>query len=339
MKLKIALYTLLLLLISGFLIAPNFVGAQVSSSTAITVSPVSFDLGVNPGSTETNVIKVTNTSDGELQLETKVENIVGADDQGQVTLSPEETEFSISSWVTTTPSKFSLKAKETKTISFTIKVPSNAEPGGHYGSILVGTIASNDPSTGSGSAIVQRVGSLILARVAGTAKESGLVSNFYPKNLVGDYETVTSEDNSTTYYIARQERFDQESEKHYFNKGPVAFNLTFKNNGNVHFRPSGFVTIQNIFGKKVTELAIEPRNVFPGVERDITVIMPQINLWGGYYRAQLVGVYGQGNQSLTATTTFWAFPWLAAAIIAAILVFVIFARKRLIKVIRVLIKG
>ncbi|QQG49935.1 MAG: DUF916 domain-containing protein [Candidatus Berkelbacteria bacterium] len=337
MKLKFILLLLIAFLLGSLFAVPGLTSAQ--STTAIAVSPVSFDFGVNPGATETNVLKVTNTSAAELQLEARIENIVGADDRGQVTLTEEETEFSLTKWVTASPSRFTLKAKETRTISFTIKVPANAEPGGHYGSILIGTVASSDPGASTGSSIVQRVGSLLLVRVAGTAKESALATKFYPKNLAGNWEAITSDDKTTTYYIAKEEDFSKEAEKHYFNAGPVAFNLTFKNSGNVHFRPSGFVTIYNIFGKKVQELSIEPRNVFPGVERDLTVIWPQSKLWGGYYRAQLLAVYGQSNQTISATTTFWAFPWVAAVIIGTLLVFIIVARKRLFKVVKVLIRG
>lgn len=319
------------------LFASTALPSLAQDAVRITVSPPSFDFGLNPGSSETNVIKVLNPSDADVDLEVRVENIRGANELGQVQLTEEETEFSLSSWVTTSPNRFKLSSGESRTVSFTINVPANAEPGGHYGSILIGTVAAEGTATGSQT--VQRVGSLLLVRVAGQANEKAIVTAFSPKTFVGDWEEVKSSDNTTTFYIARQEDLDKESVSSYFNKGPVAFDLRFKNNGNVHIQPAGFVSIYNIFGKKVAELAIEPKNVFPGVDRRVTVIWPEKNLWGGYYKAQLVAVYGQTNQPLSSTATFWAFPLIPAVILGAAILFIVVARKRLVKVIRVLVKG
>ncbi|MEX1051799.1 MAG: DUF916 domain-containing protein [Patescibacteria group bacterium] len=326
-----------LLLVLPVILATTVSGVNAQDSVRITISPTSFDFGLNPGAIETNVIKVTNPSQSDLELEVDVENIIGADELGKIQLSEEETEFSLSSWVTFTPERFRLKAGENRTVSYTIRVPANAEPGGHYGSILVGTIAAEGTATGSQT--VQRLGSLLLVRVAGQANEKAVTANFSPKTFVGEWEEIKSSDNTTTFYIPRQEMLDEEKASTYFNNGPIAFDLRIKNNGNVHIRPSGFVTIYNIFGKKVAELAIEPKNVFPGVERQLTVLWPQKKHWGIYYKVQLVAVYGQSNQPLTSTTAFWAFPMIPAIVIGALLVFIIVARKRLVKVIRVLIKG
>ncbi len=336
---KIGKVSVFLITVLGLLAlsVSNALPSFAQESVSLTVSPPSFDFGLNPGVSESNVIKVINPSNVEVELEARVENILGTTDIGQVRFTEEETEFSLSSWVTVSPSRFRLKAGESKTISFTIKVPANAEPGGHYGSILIGTIAAE--GGGTGSAIVQRVGSLLLVRVSGKANETAAMAGFTTKTFVGAWDEIKSQDNTTTYFIPKEEKNDLEKPVSYFSKGPVAFDLAIKNNGNVHIRPVGFVTIYNMFGKKVTQLAIEPRNVFPGVERKITVLWPKTNLWGGYYKAQLVAVYGQGNQSLTSTTTFWAFPLIPSILIAAFIIFVIVARKRLAKVIRVLLKG
>ncbi len=325
-----ALLTLPLLLIGAY-------PATAQDSVRITVSPPSFDFGLNPGASETNVIKVINPSTVDVELEVKTENIRGANELGQVQLTEEETEFSLSTWVTASPSRFRLKAGESRTVSFTINVPANAEPGGHYGSILVGTVAAEGTATGSQT--VQRIGSLLLVRVAGQANEDAIVTSFAPKTFVGEWEEIKSSDNTTNFYIPRGEKLEEEAPASYFSSGPVAFDLRFKNNGNIHVQPSGFVTIYNVFGKKVAELAVEPKNVFPGVERRLTVLWPEKKLWGGFYTAKLVAVYGQSNQPLTSETSFWAFPLIPAIVIAAALLFVIFARKRLAKVIRVLIKG
>lgn len=312
--------------------------AHAQDATKLTVSPASFDFGLNPGTTESNILKVTNASDSEVSLETRVENILGADENGRVQLTEKETEFSISSWVTVSPSRFTLKARESRTVTFTIKVPAKAEPGGHYGSILIGTVASTNPDL-TGSSIVQRVGSLLLVRVAGEARELGSVSSFTVKPYSGDWDEQRSSDNTTTFLVPDAQQLAKEKEKGYFSSGPIAFSLIFKNSGNVHFQPQGFIRVTNIFGKTVAQLPIFPRNIFPGVERESATLWNTGRLWGGYYKAELVGLYGQKNQVLSATTTFWAFPQTAAISIGVALLLVIVLRKRLAKVIKVLIKG
>lgn len=325
--------------IGGLLAAAIFVqAAAAQQASRLSVSPVTFELNADPGDTLTNQVKVTNLSDAELQLETRVENIAGTGQQGQVKLTEESTTYSLSTWVTTTPARFTVKAKQSQTIDFTIKVPANAEPGGHYGSLLVGTIASDKPD-GTGAAVAQRIGSLLLVKVSGNAKEQARLSHFIAKSFTGETEESTTPDGKTKVIVPKNRTSLGAKGDLYIQKGPVAFDIMLENSGNVHFRPAGFVTISNIFGKKVAELPIEQRNVFPGSERQLTVVWPKANLWGGFYKAQLLAVYGSNNQQLTADTSFWAFPLTAAIAIVVVLLILIFARRRIAKVIKVLVKG
>jgi hypothetical protein len=306
-------------------------------ATKLSISPVTFELNANPGDTLTNEIKVTNLSDANLELDTHVENISGASEQGQVQLTEEETQFSLSSWVTTSPSTLTLAPKEVKTVNYTIKVPKNAEPGGHYGSILVGTIASDKLNT-TGAAVAQRVGSLLLVRVSGDAKELAQVNRFQTKTFSGTFDGIATTDNKKIF-VSRDENFSQETHKTYYQNGPIAFDLLIQNRGNIHVKPAGFVSIYNIFNKKIADLPIDSRNVFPGGQRRITVIWPKKQLWGVYYRAQFAAVYGDTHQPLTASTTFWAFPLWAAITLLVLLVIFFILRKRLSKAIRILMRG
>lgn len=327
-----------LLLALGLVFVFQASSVLAEEQSQLTVSPVTFELTADPGNTLENDLKVTNNSSSELQLEAKVENITGTGSEGQVRLSEEAGEFALSSWVTATPDKLTLAPGEVKKIHFAIKVPKNAEPGGHYGSILVGTVASSD-FTGSGAAVVQKIGAIVLVRVSGQARELGSISSIEVKNYVGKWEEKTLADGQTKLYLPSEEKTGQERVKNYFSQGPLAFDLTFDNAGNVHYKPSGFVTIYNLFGRKVDQQAIDGRNVFPGNERKITVLWPKSKLWGIRYRAQAVALYGTANQSITAETSFWAFPWWAASAGTVILIFLILLRQRLRLAIRALLKG
>lgn len=317
-------------------VLPTKVWAQ--QSTKLSVSPVTFELTANPGDTLTNQIKVTNLSDSEILLETKVENIAGTGERGQVQLTAEETEFSLSKWITVETSKFTLNPKEVRSLTFTIRVPANAEPGGHYGTLLVGTIASaTSGSTGVGFG--QKIGSLLLVKVSGQTNENAVIKSFAPKPYVGEWEERVTTDGKTKILVPKTDILSTTPTQKYFNTGPIAFDLALSNLGNVHIKPSGFVTIYNVFHRKIAELPIDQRNVFPGSDRQIAVIWPQAKLWGGYYRAEATAVYGSTNQPLTSSVSFWAFPKMAAISIALVLLLIIVLRKRLVHAVKVLIRG
>ncbi len=306
--------------------------------TKLTISPVTFELSANPGDTLTNQIKVTNVSPSALQLETRIENIARTDEQGQVELTEEATSYAISTWVSTNPQKITVGPREEKIINFTIQVPTNAEPGGHYGTLLVGTVAGD--INGSGASIVQRIGSLLLVRVSGEANELALVTNFSSKQYSGRWEEVLGVDGKSKVLRPKGEKVEEEKARKYYQNGPLAFDVKFHNNGNAHIKPIGFITIYNIFNRKIGEVPLDAHNVFPGADRRITSIWPQQKLWGIYYRAKLVAIYGaNNNKTLSADTTFWAFPLWAAITLGTGVILLLVLRKRLLRALRILIRG
>ncbi len=335
---RLTLFTLSALFLAALVLIRPTTTAFAQETTRLSVAPVTFELSADPGQTLTNQIKVINTSDSALQLETKVENISGTGDRGQVELTEEETDFSLSSWIKTDPSSFTLAPKETKNVSFTITVPKNAEPGGHYGTILVGTIAADKPDT-TGAVIAQRLGSLVLVKVSGEIDEQAAVSRFQTKTFSGEWEERLATDGKTKILAPKGERLDKERQLRYFDQGPIAFDIGVNNSGNIHVKPVGYVTIYNLFNQKVAELPLDPRNIFPENDRRLTVIWPVKRLWGVYYRAQLAALYGTTNQPLIAQTTFWSFPMLAAIGLGALLLIIFLVRHRLYRVIDLLFTG
>ncbi len=316
------------------------IGQPVSAATTqgITVSPPTYELSANPGDTLSNTIRVTNESDAAVTLTASAQDFTVAGTEGSVKVADDAKTNAFASWFSFTTTQIPLAAKSSALVPFTIRVPKNAEPGGHFATVLFNPVVAAS-SNSTGASVIQRVGSLILMKVSGAVTEAGSIKSFRTKNFIGDWQTVTGSDGKTKIYVASGEDLNNEKPKSYFNQGPIAFDLVFKNSGNVHFKPAGTVTIYDIFGRKVDQVALDPRNVFPGGERRISVIWPTKSLWGGYYRAQVAAVYGSQNKILTAETVFWAFPlWvLIMAIVILVLLFVL--RKRLASAARVLIKG
>jgi len=275
---------------------------------AIAISPLTFELTASPGDVIQNKIKVSNPGNTPILVSMEAEDFSAVGETGSVVVQEQNNDtFSLASWVTLSERKFTLAPKETKIVDFTITIPLDGEPGGHYGSILS---AASPPDFVAGSGISQKVGALVLLSVAGDVRETLQVKEF--------------------------------SAPAFLEKPPVDFLLRFVNIGTVHIRPRGFISITNMFGKKEVDLAFPQRNVLPGSIRKINVKWdPEFAI--GKYTATLVANYGTYNSPLAAVVSFWVFPWkivlLIFIIIIIVLMILIRSRRRLRLALRVLIKG
>jgi hypothetical protein len=315
------------------------VQAAEISTVGTTVSPTSMEITADPGQVIKRTIKVSNSSDGELSYLASVADFAVQGSEGSVTLNDNPQENSTSKWFKLETTSFKLGRKQTREISYTINVPRNAEPGGHFAALLFQPLLPNQDIDGSGAQFKQRVGSLVLIRISGQVIEKASAVSLTPKTFVGSWNEVLASDGKTKVLVAKDEKLAEEKYKRFFFNGPIAFDLLIKNEGNVHLKPAGTVTITNMFGQKEAELAIEPQNVFPGGQRRTTVIWPNKMPWGLFYKAKLAAIYGNQNQTLATETWFFAFPLWVLILILIILILVIIARKRLKRVMRILIKG
>ncbi|KPJ56953.1 hypothetical protein AMJ49_03510 [Parcubacteria bacterium DG_74_2] len=294
---------LLILIFGGLILAPA-IFAQVS----IGISPLVFEITGNPGDVIENQVKIYNPSDVTISIRMTVEDIAPTGEAGHVVVEPAETEtYSIAKWTKSEPEEFVLKPKEEKWVKFTISIPENAEPGGHYGTIVAGSTQVVGGGI-TGAVIVPRVGTLVLLVVPGQMEESLIVKDLTaPK---------------------------------YSEYGPINFAIRFENEGTVHVKPKGQIVITNWLGKKVGSIPFPERNVLPEAIRKFEASWDKKWLWAGRYTATLTGSYGMNNLLLTPTViTFWAFPWKIGLVILAIIVFIILSRKRWLAAFKILIKG
>lgn len=152
-------------------------------------------------------------------------------------------------------------------------VPTNADPGSHWGAL----VAITAPVEGGGGAAVQvRTGVILLVRVLGDAKEKLTLDSFAVP------------------------RFAEAP--------PIAIEARFKNEGTVHEAPAGDIEVRNMFGWLVATSTLPVRNVLPGAIRKIETAVGD-GLWLGRYTVSLSARYGDGNEELKVTATLWAVPW------------------------------
>jgi hypothetical protein len=251
-----------------------------SSSAAMAVSPPLFELNANPGQTLEHEIRVDNLTDQPLRLTVDRRDFTAQGEEGQVDLKNSDAEpndsYSLSAWINTNPTEATLQPRASQVFKFSVAVPLNAEPGGHFGSIIFKTDAK-PVEGGTGAAIAQEVGSLLLVKVAGDIEEKATIASF-------------------------------STGKSLWEGAPITFVSRIENQGNVFFKPRGTITITNTFGREVAKLQLDERNVLPESIRRLTnEWKPRLTM--GHYTATLAVTYGSNNQVITSTTQFYIIPY------------------------------
>lgn len=258
------------LIFSALLLAFSSKTYAQADGRSITILPPKFELFANPSDVVSERIRIRNDSSFPVTYAIVVEDFTSSGEEGHVVLEEDGTDnsYSLATWIEPQVKEIVLQPNEEQSVGFNINVPRDAEPGGHYASIL---FQSSGSTTAGGASVTQRIGSLILLKVTGNVDE-----------------------------IAEIESFDAPARSQ---KGPVTFSLRIKNDGNVHLRPKGTIIITNLFGKKVAEFPLMGANVLPGSTRKMNTDWEKTNLLGSY-TATLVATYGQQSLPLTAATRF-----------------------------------
>jgi len=319
MKKIFSLLTLALVL--GFLSVP------LVSADGLTITPPKFEYTVDPGETLNGIVKLTNGGETLLSLTSDVQDFVAGNETGTPSfVSDADNSISLRSWITVNDNQpVVLEAGEKKEIPFTINIPNEAEPGGHYGAIFF------QPPAGEGQvAVVQKIGALVLIRVSGEIREEGNLNYF------------------GTYAGEKSDKILEELAKtSFFENFPVSFAIRFENTGNTHVKPTGKIELYN-FGQKLSSVGVETILNPQGVVIDQTIVdyLPvndgrgnslansfrrfdttfqgeaywyrnddgtkEIRYRGlpmGYYSAKLTLDYGSGNETITRDISFIVLPW------------------------------
>lgn len=247
----------------------------VSSITAI---PPRLELKANPGETIKSTLKVRNDSEVSQNYTIFIDDFIVDDLYGTpIPISSTiSNKWSLKKWITA-PDMVPVDSNDTQVINITIKVPSNALPGGHYAMITYMPNADVKPGELKKTAAIigQRVGSLIYVTVGGTIVENANVTSFTAPKFT--------------------------------EKGPVEITGSIENLSDVHVSPKGSITISNLLNQEITKIPLQVGNIFPGNSKLFTSSWNQ--KWGyGRYKADLNLVYGSKDSMLYSTIFFWLFP-------------------------------
>lgn len=261
------------------------------------VSPGKVEIELNPGEEKTVNLEIFNNLGEKKTFQIEVEDVAGSEDPEKtvVLLGDDKGPYSLKDYIVTNSQTVSLENGERKNFPVTVKIPADAEPGGLYGSVLVGTVSNSDQN--GGSSIVSRLGSLFFVKVSGPVNEKGSLKEFSKKN------------NSVM-----------------FRSEPIEFRILYENSGSVHLNPYGEIRIKNIIGEEVGSLWIDPWYALPDSVRSREVKWETPFLFGRY--TAIVSI-NRGYDDIidTAHITFWVLPWKVLLIVFVLITIAIAALR------------
>lgn len=283
--------------------------AQATNATAaqgLQVSPTTYLLNADPGKTYALDLKVFNVTMSNLVYTSSVDDFKAKDETGVPAISVDTTlpaTASVRTWISSIP-KFTLSAHETNSITATVSVPLNAEPGGHYGVIQFSGKAPDVTDTGVG--LSAGAGVLVLIQVSGDVKENASVASF------------STLQNDTQHF--------------FFEKGPITFQTRIKNSGNTHFAPHGTIELHNMFGGLVSTMKVNENasNVLPNSIRRFENNYKKTWMFGRY-TADLTLGYGDQGGAITGQLSFWVIPYKLVLVVLIVGATAIFVLSRVIK--------
>jgi hypothetical protein len=318
-------------------------------AASITITPPKFEYDANPGETIRGAVKLSSQGTDTLTLIPSIQDFVSSGETGQpsfVDASEDNKALSISNWINVNDNRdtaITIDPNGKAEVPFTITIPSDAEPGGHYGAIFF-----SPPASDGQVSISERIGSLVLVRVSGVISEAGKLDRFdaYTASLTEDQILETSS-------------------QFFFSSLPVTLAMRWENQGNVHFKPTGKIEIYNLLGMKVAPIGVVSILNKRGVEtgKEIVDYIPVNNArgnvlaksfrtflekWAGEpywfynengtkeirYKGFPVGMYKAvltlkgGSDPITATTHILILPWKEASGGIILLVLFVFSFLR-----------
>lgn len=268
----------------------GLVSAQTTGTTTFSLTPALQELKVDPGHTGQFTITLVNRSQDAVPFQVYTRNFLADGIDGKITFGDDDSSsYAAGDWLVPSTDSILLEPGGQQDVEVAVSVPANAEPGGHYASVLFEQIL---PQTVAGKnsqvQVATRMTALVYFTVSGEIIEAG--------QILG---AKAGEACSAVVCGLEAPSF--------VDHGPVPFTFLFNNTGNIHVRPRGTITITQ-FGREVAKLPVEDRAVLPNSQRKFTTTWDR-SLLIGPYDAKLDLVYGSKNYQLSATAKFWAFPW------------------------------
>ncbi len=294
--LLLILSTFYFLLATFYLLLSTPVFAQ--DALTLTITPPLIQVNLDPGQTWTSSIRVVNGNRYEVTVYADPVPFTAEGEGGRprIVLSTKAadnaTANGVAAWLDVPQEPIIIGPEQTHEVPFTIRVPADAPPGGHYAAVLIGNKPGAGAAEGGTVTVSSSIASLLLLTVSGNIDERGRIRDFV-------------------------------TERHLYDKPEARFSLRFENQGNVHIQPQGDIVIYNHFGKERGRVTLGQGgnfgNVLPGSIRQFSFEwIADAGGWDiGRYRAEATFAYGKDSKRFaSATTYFWVLPLGRIALLA-----------------------
>lgn len=290
-------FTILFFFLFG---AISFSVAQAQSGSFV-VRPAKIELSGMPGTTVEATISLENQLGAPATFSVSFEDVAGSDNPNDpvTLLGVKRGPYPLRDLLRG-PKTVTLLEGAEKRIPISITIPSDASPGGLYGSVIF----TPERKKGEGNILSNsRIGVLFFLRVEGEVKEEGSLNDFS--------------------YEGGRVVFGKPS------RTSVA-TLLFENTGTVHLSPYGTLTVKGLLGE-VHEILIDPWYVLPKSARSRTLEVGEYFSYGPQ-TLSLVLHRGYGDATDTRSLTVWVFPSLRTMgiifAVLAVLLFLVLRRGR-----------
>lgn len=248
------------------------------------LEPAKIEVTLNPGEHEVRNFTITNRTANTRNFTVSMEDFSGSQDPSKTVIlyGLDKGPFSLMKYLTPEVFEFTLKSKEQIILPVTISVPSNAEPGGLYGSVLFSSIPTppKDKAQAPSTVNISRLGALFLVRVNGKVHEEGALEDFRIKS----------------------------GKSVFFKSEPITFEFLYRNMGSIHLNPYGVVEISNIAGVTTDKIDILPYFSMPDSLRSREVQWERTLLLGRYKATARIN-RGYGDIIDEKSLVFWVIPW------------------------------
>lgn len=279
-----------------------------NSTNVIKITPVRTDISVAPGASKKVQVTVSNITGAPITVSAIENDFVSADENGTPALILDANTYapthSLKRFLS--PIKnLTIPAGKGVTVDVTITVPATAQAGGYFGAVRFAPVS---PEDGGQVSLSPSAASIILLTVPGPATEKLNLTDFtvQQNGKAGDFFNTSTN---------------------------ISTLIRFENKGNLQEGPFGKITVKN--GKKVVSSSdfnvTDPRDqILPDGARRWTVPLNDLGKFG-HYTVTATLTYGQKNQTIEVSKTFWVIPqyfiYIAigvAVLLIALIVFLIF---------------
>ena len=221
------------------------------STKGLALSPIRTELDMKPGVSFKRSLQLTNYSNQPMAVHLSADEFSVINQQYDYTFS-DHTETS--RWASFVASDVSLGPGKSKVVAYTINVPSTAEPGGRYISLL----ATTDVPTAPGEIRTQqRVASLVYLTVQGDVTRVGSLKSLNSPFIFDGYQN---------------------------------WKMAIANTGTTHFRSKYTVSIKNIFDGHEVATKSGSALILPHTTRDVTTRLPVPKFIGLYKIDYTIGL-------------------------------------------------